>query len=174
MQHPKSNSKLRRWGFGPWCRKAKRLAYCCQPLRLCWQQRHNTSDFPRKTGGVRCCSRRQLSSNLVFLGARALICTPAFAPRDGCTFGAFWLRHLRRYLGGALRSGNDPARRQTNRASDCLKQSPWFRCAPVQRRPILLDPTQFVFGHCCFPHAVWFGLGLHLTTLEDSMIGVVH
>src|SRR6266849_3106124 len=45
MQHPKLNSKLRKWGFGPWCRKPKRLAYCCQPLRLCWQRRHHTSDF---------------------------------------------------------------------------------------------------------------------------------
>src|SRR3989442_1606086 len=40
-----------------------------------------------------------------------------------------------------------PAHRQTKSASDCLKQTPWFRCAPVQRRPILLDPTWFVFGH---------------------------
>src|SRR5947209_6246654 len=45
MQHPKLNSKLRKWVSGPWCRKPKRLAYCCQPLRLCWQRRHHTSDF---------------------------------------------------------------------------------------------------------------------------------
>src|SRR6266571_8183172 len=44
MQHPKLNSKLRKWVSGPWCRKPKRLAYCCQPLRLCWQRRRHTSE----------------------------------------------------------------------------------------------------------------------------------
>src|SRR5437870_13335126 len=42
---PQVELEAKKVGFGPWCRKPKRLAYCCQPLRLCWQRRHHTSDF---------------------------------------------------------------------------------------------------------------------------------
>ena len=58
---PQVELEAKKVGFGPWCRKPKRLAYCCQPLRLCWQRRHHTSDFSRNTGGVRWCSRQSRS-----------------------------------------------------------------------------------------------------------------
>src|SRR5437899_3229477 len=61
---------LGRFRFGPWCRKPKRLAYCCQPLRLCWQRRHHSSDFSRKT--VTLCSSELRRLSVLLLSPRVI------------------------------------------------------------------------------------------------------